>query len=336
VRTRPSPATRQTATSEPGAAPPTSGPDPVPPTGELGPAYAASEPHAALSATLAATPSRAAQAHTRLRLDLSYDGSGFHGWSRQPGLRTVQQVAEEALARALVLADQPVLTVAGRTDSGVHARGQVAHIDVPSAAWQAAEPTAVRRLARLLPPDVRVRAVGEAPAGFDARFSALWRRYSYRVCDNPAAADPLRRHDTLAYPRPVDVGRMNHAAAACLGEHDFAAFCRAREGATTVRELLRLDWEQSGPGVAVATVIADAFCHNMVRALVGALLAVGDGRRPPGWPGQVLVGRVRDPSVTVAAPHGLCLEEVRYPSEAGLAARAAATRRVRPPLPSPT
>jgi len=220
--------------------------------------------------------------------------------------------------------------VAGRTDAGVHARGQVAHADVPGEAWAAAGATAARRLHRLLPPDVRVRAIGPAPDGFDARFSALWRRYSYHVCDDPAAADPLRRRDTLWYPRPVDVPRMNEAARACLGEHDFAAFCRRREGATTVRELLRLEWARAAPGLAVATVTADAFCHNMVRALVGALLAVGDGRRQPAWLAQVLAAGVRDPAVTVASPHGLCLEEVAYPPAADLAARAALTRRVRP------
>lgn len=270
---------------------------------------------------------------TRLRLDLSYDGSAFHGWSRQPGLRTVQQVVEEALARALALSAEPALTVAGRTDAGVHARGQVAHLDVSPAAWP---PTGniARRLAGLLPADVRGRAIGRAPDGFDARFSALWRRYSYRVCDDPAAADPLRRHDTLWYPRPVDIARMNDAARACLGEHDFAAFCRRREGASTVRELLRLEWDRPVPGVAVATVTADAFCHNMVRALVGALLTVGDGRRPAGWLAEVLAGRMRDPAAVVVAPHGLCLEEVRYPPDGGLAARAEITRRLRPVLPS--
>ncbi|HKF76868.1 MAG TPA: tRNA pseudouridine(38-40) synthase TruA [Candidatus Dormibacteraeota bacterium] len=284
---------------------------------------------------------------TRLRLDLSYDGSAFHGWSRQPGLRTVQQVVEEALGRALALSAEPALTVAGRTDAGVHARGQVAHLDVPPAAWPPAAdhppalppspalPALARRLARLLPADVRVRAIGGAPDGFDARFSALWRRYSYRVCDAPAAADPLRRHDTLWYPRPVDTARMNDAARACLGEHDFAAFCRRREGASTVRELLRLEWDRPAPGVAVATVTADAFCHNMVRALVGALLTVGDGRRPVGWPAEVLAGRTRDPAAVVVAPHGLCLEEVRYPPDDGLAARAEITRRPRPGQPLP-
>jgi tRNA pseudouridine38-40 synthase len=272
---------------------------------------------------------------TRLRLDLSYDGSGFHGWSRQPGLRTVQQVVEETLGRVLALPAEPALTVAGRTDAGVHARGQVAHVDVPSSAWLSAAPGVGRRLAGLLPPDVRVHAIGGASDGFDARFSALWRRYSYRVCDDPAAADPLCRHSTLWYPRPVDVDRMNDAARACLGEHDFAAFCRRREGASTVRELLCLEWARAVPGVVVATVTADAFCHNMVRALVGALLTVGDQRRPVGWLAEVLAGRTRDPAVTVVPPHGLCLEEVRYPPDADLAARAELTRRLRPgPSPS--
>jgi tRNA pseudouridine38-40 synthase len=285
----------------------------------------------------------------RVRLEVAYDGTGFSGWAEQPGRRTVAGVLAETLGRVLRLPDAPRLTVAGRTDAGVHARGQVAHADVPAGAWLAmasprgrAVPAApapgpaaaagavARRLTSALPPDVRVRSVGLAAAGFDARFSALWRRYSYRVCDDPAAADPLRRHDTLWYLRPVDTARMNDAARACLGEHDFAAFCRRREGASTVRELLGLEWERRAPGVAVATVTADAFCHNMVRALVGALLTVGDGRRPPGWLADVLAGRVRDPAAVVVAPHGLCLEEVRYPPDADLAARTEITRRLRP------
>jgi len=266
----------------------------------------------------------------RLRLDLAYDGAGFSGWASQPGRRTVQAVAEEALGRVLRLPAAPRLTVAGRTDAGVHARGQVAHADVAAAAWLAAAGSAARSLAGVLPPDVRVRGLVPAPDGFDARFSALWRRYAYRVSDDPATADPLRRHDTLWHPRRLSVDRMNAAAASLLGEHDFAAFCRRREGASTVRRLLRLDWARDDDGVAVATVVADAFCHNMVRALVGALLAVGEQREPPGWPRGMLAAAVRDHGVHVAPAHGLCLAEVRYPPAAGLAARAQATRRVRP------
>lgn len=274
-------------------------------------------------------PAPAGLAQLRLRVDLSYDGSAFHGWATQPGLATVQQAVEEALWRALSLPAPPALTVAGRTDAGVHARGQVAHVDVPPELWAAAAGSAARRLARLLPGAVRVHAIGPAPAGFDARFAALWRRYSYRVCDDPARADPLRRHDTLWYSRPLDMDRMNDAGLACLGEHDFAAFCRSRDGATTIRELLRLEWNRAEPGVCVATVMADAFCHNMVRALTGALLSVGDGSKPPEWPSQVLASRKRDPAVRVAPPHGLCLEEVGYPPPGAMADRAAATRRVR-------
>ena len=275
----------------------------------------------------------------RLRIDLAYDGSGFSGWAAQPGRRTVEDVLAAALGRVLRLPDPLGLTVAGRTDAGVHARGQVVHTDVPVAAWPAAaggQASAaaagqgiVARLAAVLPADVRVHAVGPAPDGFDARFSALWRRYSYRVCDEETRADPLRRHETLWSFRRLDLAAMNEAARSLLGEHEFAAFCRRRPGATTVRTLRALDWRRDGEGLAVATVVADAFCHNMVRALVGALLAVGEGRRPPGWPAGVLAAAVRDPAVRVVAPHGLCLEEVGYPPPAELAARAAETRNVR-------
>jgi tRNA pseudouridine38-40 synthase len=272
----------------------------------------------------------------RLRIDLAYDGSGFSGWAAQPGRRTVQETLAAALGRVLRLPGPPGLTVAGRTDAGVHARGQVVHADVPASAWTSltdqgagqgtgtARP--LTRLAAVLPPDVRVHAVGPAPDGFDARFSALWRRYSYRVCDDPARADPLRRNETLWTPRRLDLAAMNEAAASLAGEHDFAAFCRRREGATTVRTLRQLDWQRDPQGVAVATVVADAFCHNMVRALVGALLAVGEGRRPPGWPAEVLAAAVRDPAVRVVPPHGLCLEEVGYPKPEELAIRATQTR----------
>jgi tRNA pseudouridine38-40 synthase len=270
-------------------------------------------------------------AYVRVKIELSYDGTDFSGWAAQPGRRTVEGVLSEMLGRVLRLPAAPRLTVAGRTDSGVHARGQVAHADLPGAAWDAAAETVARRLARALPPDIRVRSIAPAPAGFDARFAALWRRYSYRVCDDPATSDPLRRHDTLWYPRGLDLAAMDAAGAALLGTRDFAAFCRRREGATTVRALRRLDWRRDAAGVAVACVIADAFCHNMVRALVGALLAVGDGSRPPSWPPAVLAVAVRDPAVRVVPPHGLCLEEVRYPAPGQLAARAALTRRVRVP-----
>jgi tRNA pseudouridine38-40 synthase len=269
----------------------------------------------------------------RLRIDLGYDGAGFSGWAAQPGRRTVEEVLAVALGRVLRLPAPPSLTVAGRTDAGVHARGQVVHTDVPATAWPpAAHQVPAARLAAALPADVRVHAVGPAADGFDARFSALWRRYSYRVCDDPARADPLRRNEILWSFRRLDLAVMNEAAQALAGEHDFAAFCRRRPGATTVRMLRGLHWRRDEDGTAVATVIADAFCHNMVRALVGALLAVGEGRRPPSWPAQVLAAAGRDPAVQVVAPHGLCLEEVGYPPPGELSARATQTRALRLPL----
>ena len=273
----------------------------------------------------------------RVRLDIGYDGTGFSGWARQPGRRTVEQTLEDALARVLTLPEPAPLTVAGRTDAGVHARGQVAHADIPANRWDAAGAAASRRLARLLPPDVRVHRLAPAPPGFDARFSAIWRRYAYRVCDDPVLADPLARHSTLWHRSRLDIAVMNEAARACLGEHDFAAFCRRREGASTVRTLLRLDWARTGPALAEATVVADAFCHNMVRALVGAMLKVGEGTRPARWPALVLAARARDPAVPVVPPHGLCLEEVGYPADASMAARAKASRQPRTnPKPAPT
>jgi len=275
----------------------------------------------------------------RLRIDLSYDGSGFHGWARQDGLRTVQGDVERALDTVL-RSSGTTLTVAGRTDTGVHARGQVAHVDVEpdalsAAAGRSQDPPAtalVRRLNGVLDPDVRVRRIGEAPAGFDARFSAVWRRYAYRIADRPDVVDPLTRGHVLAWPRFLDLGLMNEAGSALVGEQDFAAFCKKREGATTVRTLLDLRWQRDPSGVAVATVRADAFCHHMVRALVGCLLAVGEGRREPSWAAQVLLARQRDPAVTVVHAHGLTLEEVAYPPDADLARQAEASRVVRGPL----
>jgi tRNA pseudouridine38-40 synthase len=256
---------------------------------------------------------------------LAYDGTDFAGWARQPGRRTVQGSLEDALRT--VLRHEVQLTVAGRTDAGVHATDQVAHVDVPTPAFDGQRGMLARRLNGLLPPDVRIRSVMRAPEGFDARFSALSRRYLYRVSDG--WTNPLRRRDTLAHPRPLDVEAMNAAAELLQGERDFAAYCKRREGASTVRRLIRLAWERDAEGVAVATVEADAFCHNMVRSLVGAMLAVGDGRRPIDWPGELLGRCVRDPAVTVVPAHGLTLAEVRYPPDAELAEQARRARRRR-------
>ncbi|WP_047869973.1 tRNA pseudouridine(38-40) synthase TruA [Nocardiopsis sp. RV163] len=264
----------------------------------------------------------------RVRLDVAYDGTDFSGWAAQPGRRTVQGELEAALARVLRLPEVS-LTCAGRTDAGVHARGQVAQADIPARTWESEGERVLRRLAGVLPKDVRVHAARLAPPGFDARFSPLFRRYLYRVSDAPYGVDPLLRRDVLWHRGPLDVDRMNAAAERLVGEHDFAAFCKKREGATTIRELLRLEWARVDEHLLQGTIQADAFCHNMVRALVGALLAVGDGRRDVDWPGKVLGAGTRDSSVHVVGPQGLSLEEVRYPADEELAVRASATRRVR-------
>jgi tRNA pseudouridine38-40 synthase len=265
----------------------------------------------------------------RIRLDLSYDGTAFSGWAAQPGRRTVAGVLTSAFAR-LVGDDTPLgLTVAGRTDAGVHATGQVCHIDLPEDAWTALGTSLVRRLAALMPPDARVRVVTRVPAAFDARFSATFRRYEYRVADTPWGPEPLRRHDTLGWLRPLELDRLRAAAAGLVGEHDFAAFCKRKDHATTVRAVTRLDWRRDADGVVVATVEADAFCQAMVRSLVGAMLTVGDGRREPSWPASLLTLRERSSEVTVAPPHGLTLVAVGYPEEADYAERAELTRRLR-------
>ncbi len=210
---------------------------------------------------------------------------------------------------------------AGRTDAGVHAHGQVAHVDVPDGS-----DVDVRRMNRALPDDVRILSAEPVSDDFDARFSAIWRRYNYRVCDDGVGPDPLLRHQVLPWSRPLDLARMNDAAAPLLGEHDFAPFCKQREFATTVRGLQRLDWARDESGVAVMTIQADAFCHSMVRSLVGALLPVGDGRRPIDWPAQILASGVKDSGVTTMPAYPLVLEEVGYPPPQEWAARQQRTR----------
>ncbi len=258
---------------------------------------------------------RSEAAATRVRLDLAYDGTDFAGWAAQPGQRTVAGVLTDALVRILGADGATGLTVAGRTDAGVHATGQVCHVDVSRERWQALDGTLVQRLARLLPPDLRVSHVNETSPYFDARFSALWRRYQYRVCDAPEGAPPLRHRDTLSWRSRLDLDPLNAASTGLTGEHDFAAYCRRKENATTVRAVTTLAWHRDPDGIVVATVAADAFCQAMVRSLVGALLAVGDGRRPVAWPASLLDRGDRAGEVMVAPAHGLTLVAVGYPDD---------------------
>jgi tRNA pseudouridine38-40 synthase len=268
---------------------------------------------------------------TRLRLDVSYDGADFSGWAVQPGRRTVAGVLLEALNR-LAGAGAGTgfgLTVAGRTDAGVNATGQVCHVDLPAGLYDELRTSLLRRLAALMPPDARVRKITEVPDTFDARFSATFRRYEYRVMDTTWGPEPLRRFDTIGWVRPLDLDLLNAGAAGLVGEHDYAAYCKRKEHATTIRAITRLDWRRDPDGVCVATVQADAFCQSMVRSLVGAMLAVGDGRRDPSWPARLLTLRERSSEVTVAPANGLTLIAVGYPGEDEYAARADATRRLR-------
>ena len=207
----------------------------------------------------------------------------------------------------------------------------MAHLDVPAAVWRSAADRVIPRLAAVLPTDVRVYRAREVPQAFDARFGALWRRYRYRISDARAGVDPLRRHDVLDWRRPLDVDAMAAAAGAVIGLHDFAAFCRQPQRGTTVRTLEEFDVRRDS-GLVVCTVRADAFCHSMVRSMVGALLAVGSGHRDTSWPAGLLALARRADEVSVAPAHGLTLVEVGYPPDEELAARAEQTRAVRPPL----
>jgi len=288
----------------------------------------------------------------RLRLDIAYDGSGFTGWAKQPGIRTVQGELEAALATVFRgHGEPPILTVAGRTDAGVHATGQVAHVDLSAEQLQqlsrphgrgasAREPTAAlkRRLNGIagLRSDVYVSSVSFAPAGFDARFSPIWRRYEYRIADAAAEHNPLTRGFTVWYPAALDLDAMNTSARELLGLHDWAAYCRPREGATTIRELQAFEWSREADGVLVARLQADAFCHSMVRALVGAAVSVGEGKLADRRPAGIRDEAQRTSEFKVMPAAGLTLVEVGYPDDAALAERANQTRARRaldnPPL----
>lgn len=285
----------------------------------------------------------AAPEATRIRLDIAYDGTDFRGWTRQPGLRTVQGELEDALATVFSRdGAAPALTVAGRTDAGVHALGQVAHLDLTPAQLagfsRARNGGTIPRLARRLngiaglDSDVVVTASSLAPAGFDARFSAIWRRYEYRVADARAPRNPLLRRSTLWYPRELDESLMEDAAASLLGLHDWASFCKARDGSTSIRTLQEFSWSRQADGTLLARVKADAFCHSMVRALVGATIAVGEGRLTVERLVAIRDELARTSEFKVVPAKGLTLVEVGYPEETELAARAEQTRARREPL----
>ena len=268
----------------------------------------------------------------RWRIDLGYDGTAFSGWATQSDQRTVQGELATWLGRVLGVDPPPRLVCAGRTDAGVHARGQVAHLDLDRGAEVDAA-AVVRRLNRVLPDDLVVWRLAPAPASFDARFAAIWRRYVYRLAEPSAPVHPLYRGMVTRLRSDLDLDRLNAATSGLLGLRDFGAFCRGRTGGTTIRKLLDLAGVRvaEGPlaGVVEVTVRADAFCHSMVRSVVGALVEVGAGRRDAAWLAAVTEGAVREPSVPVLPPGGLTLEEVGYPPEDELAERAIQARRTR-------
>ena len=256
----------------------------------------------------------------RLKIKLAYDGTNFSGWAKQPDRRTVQEEFEKAFST--IVRHQCESIVAGRTDAGVHATAQIIHIDVPESTDLS---DLAYRLNRLLDIDLRVLEIEVAPEGFHARFSALRRHYKYQIVDANKAINPLDRYDRASWYRPLDLARLNEASALLLGEHDFAAFCKFREGATTIRTLETFHWERKADGLLVAQVVADAFCYSMVRNLVGSAVCVAEGRFEPSWIAEMLANRERISESMVFPAEGLTLVQVDYPNDAELITRAALT-----------
>lgn len=261
----------------------------------------------------------------RLRIDISYDGTNFYGWGAQPDRRTIQDLVEEAISRISRVDTDSI--VAGRTDAGVHATGQVIHVDVPESIFDGELTYRDFRykLNRILDEDIRIMNITDAPVGFHARFSALRRHYSYKIIDNNDVVPPLSRNDVASWYRPLEVDRMNQASQLLLGRHDFAAFCKYRAGSTTIRSLEKYQWLRTPEGLLIADVVADAFCYSMVRNLVGAVICVADGRKDPSWISELLADKERVSDSLVFPARGLTLYQVDYPSDSELLDRAKIT-----------
>ena len=261
----------------------------------------------------------------RLRIDIAYDGTAFFGWATQPDRRTIQDLVEEAIAR--ISRGDVESVVAGRTDAGVHATGQVIHVDLPDAVFADGLTYIDLRykLNRILDEDVRIMEISDAPVGFHARFSALRRIYTYKILDNNDVIPPLSRYDVAPWYRPLDADLMNKASELVLGHHDFAAFCKFKEGGTTIRTLEKYKWHRDETGLLVAEVVADAFCYSMVRNLVGAVVCVADGRKDPSWMAELLANKERVSDSLVFPARGLSLTRVEYPTNDQLIERAKVT-----------
>lgn len=266
----------------------------------------------------------------RIRIDFSYDGTNFSGWAKQPDQRTIQGEIESSLE---AITRNPVaLQVAGRTDAGVHASAQVAHFDLPDRdqnghEWDLTDLT--YRLNRMLPEDIRIHQTSLAPKFFHARFSALSRSYIYKIADGGQLLPPLLRYDTATWYRPLDIEKMNEAISPLLGQHDFASYCKARDTGTTIRTLQEFIFRREVNNFITAAIRADAFCHSMVRSLIGAAVCVGEGRFEPGWMKEILEGKERIGESLVFPARGLTLVNITYPQDDGLEERLSITVRRR-------
>lgn len=242
---------------------------------------------------------------TTYRIDLAYDGGGFHGYSRQPHVRTVQGALEDALFR---LTGEVETSVAGRTDKGVHAAGQVVSFSTDR---DLDTRRMVRSLNRQLAPEIAVASISVAPSGFSARFSAIERAYIYLIL-NRETPDPFAAGTSWHYATPLDIDAMNSGVANLIGEHDFAAFCRKAEGRSTVRRLDTAAWSDRGDGMLAFEVSASSFCHQMVRSVVALSVEVGRGRLSPDQVSVILESRDRHQAKGAAPARGLTLVRVDY------------------------
>ena len=252
----------------------------------------------------------------RLRLDIAYDGTNFSGWAKQPDRRTCQELLESTISKIARFKVETV--VAGRTDAGVHATGQVVHVDVPE---NLDLDDLTYRINRIMDEDLRITKISIAPPAFHARFSALRRSYRYKILDNNQVIPPLNRANVAPWYRTLDLDLLNEASALLLGSNDFAAFCKFREGSTTLRNLEKFSWIRDSDGFLIADVVADAFCYSMVRNLVGAVVCVADGRFEPAWVATTLKNRERISDSLVFPARGLTLYKVEYPPDSELLER---------------
>lgn len=267
----------------------------------------------------------AAQGLIRIRGKIAYDGKDFSGWGMQPDRRTVQGELENAIS-TLLRVDRVIVQCAGRTDAGVHASAQVIHFDI-------AEKDAMEmkdltyKINAILPEDISIQELEVTTADFDARFAALSRSYEYLIYQGQR--NPLLRDRAHRSYLPLDVQAMNDASQSLIGLHDFSAFCKKREGATTIRTLMKFDWSETPQGLIKVDLEADAFCYSMVRGLIGAVLAIGEGKFDKAWLENYLAGKEREAHVFAAPALGLTLVDVKYPDPSEYAKRIAETLQVR-------